>query len=303
MMALHRTFTQLDEFDAIPDPFAGNHDIDWAQVLSTPANTQSIPPSQPSSPEYFPDDPVDESFLAQLDMLDGTNPASSYTVPPSTLAVFDGQHPPHIVPSPVPPTVLTPPRVRSKRSREDSQEGVLTPSRKSNTGSSPTSDSRRKRRKGVDTSRLILAGFEEELTCPICCDIFVATHMLNCGHSFCGDCAWQWVVKNKKMGCPICRTPLTSKPMVPNISMDKMVDMHIQMLSRGYTGDAGWQTAGPKLAEFLERQKKWKNGAAERDKDILSAAVKPVAVWLVSDDEDDDEDDEDEDEYEDSSET
>ncbi|KAJ6501108.1 hypothetical protein C8R47DRAFT_1317160 [Mycena vitilis] len=274
-MALHRTLTQLDEFDAIPDPFAGVHDIDWAQVLSTPADTQSVTPSRPSTPEYFPDDPVDESFLAQLDMLQGMDPAFSDTVPPSTP---DGQH---TVPPDVLPTVLTPPRVRSKRSWGDSQEWALTPSRKSDTSSLPASDSRRKRWQGVDPSRLILAGFEGELTCPICCDIFVGTHMGSCGHSFCGDCAWQWLAKNKLItGCPICRTPLMR--MVPNLSMDKMVDLHIQMLSRGYTGDAGWKTLGPKLTEFLGRQKKWKDGAAERGKEPLSTA----AVWLAPDGED-----------------
>jgi hypothetical protein len=43
--------------------------------------------------------------------------------------------------------------------------------------------------------------------------------------------------------------------MIPNISMDKMVDAHIQMLSRGYSGDPDWQIGGQKLAEFRERQK------------------------------------------------
>lgn len=56
-----------DEFDLIPDPFAGEN-IDWNQVLAPPIATQANPPS---SPEYFADDSaLDESILAQLDMLD-----------------------------------------------------------------------------------------------------------------------------------------------------------------------------------------------------------------------------------------
>jgi hypothetical protein len=69
------TRAQLDEFDIIPDPFAENEDIDWIQLLATPATTQSTPPRPPSSPDYFPDDPLDQYVLAQLDMLDGTNTA------------------------------------------------------------------------------------------------------------------------------------------------------------------------------------------------------------------------------------
>ncbi|KAJ6574765.1 hypothetical protein B0H19DRAFT_612413 [Mycena capillaripes] len=141
--------------------------------------------------------------------------------------------------------------MRTKRPRTASEEGILTPSRKSSSYSPPQSGSQRKRRKGVDT---ILAGFEEDLMCPICCDIFVATHLLNpCGHSFCGDCGWQWAVKNQKTACPVCRTRLTSTPMIPNVSMDKMVDQ--MLLSRSYHGDTDWKIGGQKLVEFQRRQK------------------------------------------------
>ncbi|KAJ7666459.1 hypothetical protein B0H17DRAFT_265555 [Mycena rosella] len=91
----------------------------------------------------------------------------------------------------------------------------------------------------------------------------VATHLFNpCGHSFCGDCGWQWIIKNKNAGCPVCRTPF-NMPMVKNICMDKMVDMHIQMLC---SNDEDWRMNGRKLAEFQGRQKKWKDDVAERNK-------------------------------------
>ncbi|KAJ7785960.1 hypothetical protein B0H16DRAFT_1708185 [Mycena metata] len=291
----------LDEFDILPDPFANDDDLDWNQILSAPG---PLATQASSSPDYFPNDPLDESFLAELDVLENINVSSSApTVPQSTLPPSGGStstvHLSHLFAPPVPPIASSPPR---KRARLATEPGILTPSRKANSPSSPTSGSRRKRKKGVDVPRLILAGFEEELTCPICCDIFVATHLLNpCGHSFCGDCAWQWAIKNRKTACPVCRGPLARPAMISNIAMDKMVDVQIQMLTQGHNGEAGWRIGGKMLSEFRQRQKNWKDGAAERNKTVSAVAV-PVQprIWMVvSDDEDDedfeaDEDDEDE---------
>ncbi|KAJ7042585.1 hypothetical protein C8F04DRAFT_1076419 [Mycena alexandri] len=274
------TANGLDEFDILPDPFA-NDDLDWNQLLSAPVAAQA-----PSSPDYFPNDSLDESFLAELDVLENINVSSSApTVPQSTMPLSG---------------------IGQKRARATIEPGILTPSRKANSPSSSPSGSRRKRKKGVDVPRLILAGFEEELTCPICCDIFVATHLLSpCGHSFCGDCAWQWVTKNRKTACPVCRGPLACPSMIPNISMDKTVDTHIGMLTQGHNGEAGWRTGGKMLAEFRQRQKKWKDGAAERNKIVsaVAVAVQPRIWVVVSDDDafeaDEDEDDEDEEEQND----
>ncbi|KAJ7666460.1 hypothetical protein B0H17DRAFT_1210649 [Mycena rosella] len=71
---------ELDEFDVIPDPFA-DVDIDWTQLLATPAATQSTP-TRPPSPEYFSSD-LDDSVLAELDILDGTHASTSASSPRS----------------------------------------------------------------------------------------------------------------------------------------------------------------------------------------------------------------------------
>ncbi|KAF8078277.1 hypothetical protein FPV67DRAFT_1663028 [Lyophyllum atratum] len=86
----------------------------------------------------------------------------------------------------------------------------------------------------------VLSEFEDELTCPICSDIFVAAHLANpCGHSFCGDCGWQWKMKGKN-NCLICRTEFSREtPMIPNFAMDNTVEKHISAL--GQSGLAEWK--------------------------------------------------------------
>ncbi|KAJ7462724.1 hypothetical protein B0H11DRAFT_2054006 [Mycena galericulata] len=284
---------QLDEFDLIPDPFAGNEDINWSQLLATPVTTQ-VAPTHRLSPEYFPDDSsLDESFLAQLDALDSSIPISTTNHPTSILLpqptiplLAQAQQPIHLAEIFSPNFSASPLQTKKQRKSPDSPD-ILTPSRKNNSRPSPKSGSKRKRRKTVDIPRHILDGFEEELTCPICCDIFVATHLLNpCGHSYCGPCAWQWIARNRTAGCPVCRAPLTNTPMVPNICIDKTVETHIQMLC--YNGDIGWREGGPKLIEFRERQRKWKDGVGEREK-VPRVVVKPIVFVVVSDDEEEEE--------------
>ncbi|KAJ6519482.1 hypothetical protein C8R45DRAFT_23359 [Mycena sanguinolenta] len=296
--------SSVDDFDTIPDPFE-NEDIDWAQLLSAP---QAIT-TPPSSPEYFPNEPLDDAFLAELDLLDNPNTPSGSnavsTVPPQSTTSTSNVSQAHtttpiIQPaSPFPSTApSTPPRLSTKRRRTVSEDGSIPTSspRKSSPDTSSQSGRKRKRMKSTD---VILTALEEELTCPICCDIFVATHLLNpCGHSFCGDCSWQWVMKNRNTACPICRTRLsTMAPMTPNISLDKTIDLHIRMLST--YSDIEWQTGGAKLVEFRERERKWKESVAQRRRESRVPGVIKPPVWVIVSDEEDEEDEEDDEDYED----
>ncbi|KAJ7071522.1 hypothetical protein C8F01DRAFT_1110870 [Mycena amicta] len=234
-----------DEFDNIPDPFA-DVNVDWDKLLGTqPAQTTT------SDDDFSDDEPLDPAFLRELDLLDGTAPppGSIPTEPPSsyepqTMHKFD------------------------KRPRTESS-----PEHSTSAGESQTKKKRKMAR--------ILDGFEDELTCAICCDLLAAAHLLNpCGHSFCGECVWQWNRVKMKSNCPVCRTALKTSPMAPNIALDKLVDVHIQMLA------LGGQEGGEKLADITARRKKWKDGVAEREKQ---------RVWLVEDS--DSEEDEDDSEY------
>ncbi|KAL7864052.1 hypothetical protein AOLI_G00154720 [Acnodon oligacanthus] len=55
---------------------------------------------------------------------------------------------------------------------------------------------------------------EEELSCPVCCEIFRDPVVLSCSHSVCKTCLQQfWAIKRSRE-CPVCRRrcPLKSEP-------------------------------------------------------------------------------------------
>ncbi|KAI5991564.1 hypothetical protein EDD15DRAFT_1095186 [Pisolithus albus] len=63
----------------------------------------------------------------------------------------------------------------------------------------------------------ILGGYEDEITCPICCDILVAAFMCNpCGHTTCGDCGYGWIARNRySPTCAVCRSELIKSKASP----------------------------------------------------------------------------------------
>ncbi|KAJ7633472.1 hypothetical protein DFH06DRAFT_692784 [Mycena polygramma] len=252
--------TPLDEYDCLPDPFAGVNDVDWAQLLSAPTaqneSSSSRRRSRSLSTEYFPDEgPLDQNYLAELERLDGTSTPSGSGSRVSTATA--PRHSPvptdrcllnySLPPTPVSPT---PSSKGKKRSREVVEEL-----------DTPESSSQKKRRKDAN-----LTGFEEELTCPICLDILVATHTFNprasqqsvCGHSVCGECGWEWTVTKGKTECAVCRTRLASTAMIRNIATDNLVD---KMLSLG--DDADWKDKRTGVEE-RRKTRKWKDDHAAR---------------------------------------
>ncbi|XP_066564179.1 zinc-binding protein A33 [Amia ocellicauda] len=46
---------------------------------------------------------------------------------------------------------------------------------------------------------------EEELSCPVCCDIYKDPVLLTCSHSFCKACLEQHWVQKGSRECPVCR--------------------------------------------------------------------------------------------------
>ncbi|KAH9947696.1 hypothetical protein B0H21DRAFT_821698 [Amylocystis lapponica] len=113
--------------------------------------------------------------------------------------------------------------------------------------------------------RQALAGYEDELTCPICYDFLAASHLGNpCGHTTCGECGWNWISKHKRAPtCAICREKLMrDTPMIPNFAMDNTVERHIATLA--VSGHTEWAVEGVKYKDWVQRKERWKSDAAKR---------------------------------------
>ncbi|XP_070704526.1 E3 ubiquitin-protein ligase TRIM39-like [Pempheris klunzingeri] len=88
---------------------------------------------------------------------------------------------------------------------------------------------------------------EEELSCPVCCEIFKEPVVLKCSHSFCRACLQQfWNKKKARRECPICRRKCSLTEPTVSLALKNVADTFLREQER----KAG--TAGP-----------WAGGAGE----------------------------------------
>ncbi|KAG5648204.1 hypothetical protein DXG03_006159 [Asterophora parasitica] len=317
-----------DEFDNIPDEFAGVEGVDWGELLSAPPPPSSLADASPleatsheaiglpsgrspttSSTHYSCDDEVlDPAFLLELDAVEesillaevGPSTAQDTHVYSASGAAQPDDNGTVLAsgtgaPSPFPQvddssaqsstridyhsrffsdavaTLRPPPASSSSRQLPKLKEGEKdeSPLRAADVQKRPraetplpTTPSQSKKGKskaeGNEGVLRVLSGFEDELTCPICSDIFVAAHLGNpCGHSFCGECGWNWKLKCAKLGnpnsCSICRTVLSGDmPMISNFAMDNTIEKHIAAL--GESGRVEWKPGGTSYADWMARK-------------------------------------------------
>ncbi|XP_016116521.1 zinc-binding protein A33-like [Sinocyclocheilus grahami] len=68
----------------------------------------------------------------------------------------------------------------------------------------------------------------EELSCPVCCEIFKDPVLLSCSHSFCKECLQQFWRTKKTQECPVCRRR-SSKGLPPrNLVLKNLCDSLIK---------------------------------------------------------------------------
>lgn len=85
---------------------------------------------------------------------------------------------------------------------------------------------------------------EQELSCPVCCEIFKDPVVLKCSHSFCRDCLQQfWNKKKARRECPICRRKCSLTEPTVSLTLKNVADTFLRERERK-TGPAGTGAVG-----------------------------------------------------------
>lgn len=109
---------------------------------------------------------------------------------------------------------------------------------------------------------------EEDLTCSICMEFFLAPISLQCGHSFCSMCVIPWWKEGSATGnkCPYCQTNLASPPSEVLRTLDALTQSFIRHKKE--------KMGAEELQEFAETRKVKEEESADlisRRKEIAKA--------------------------------
>ncbi|XP_063042050.1 zinc-binding protein A33-like [Engraulis encrasicolus] len=74
--------------------------------------------------------------------------------------------------------------------------------------------------------------FEEDLTCPVCCDIYKDPVILTCAHSVCKACLQQFWEKKESRECPYCRRKCSKSFYPPNMALRNLCETFLQERSQ-----------------------------------------------------------------------
>ncbi|XP_076124217.1 nuclear factor 7, ovary-like [Alosa pseudoharengus] len=78
-----------------------------------------------------------------------------------------------------------------------------------------------------------LSLLEEELTCPLCFDVFKDPLVLRCSHSFCRGCLEQIDTTSSLRECPVCREPSSMNHIVRNLVLRNTCTTFSQQKDKG----------------------------------------------------------------------
>ncbi|XP_051724082.1 nuclear factor 7, brain-like [Ctenopharyngodon idella] len=77
----------------------------------------------------------------------------------------------------------------------------------------------------------------EELSCPVCCEIFKTPVILSCSHSVCKDCLQQFWRTKKTQECPVCRRRSSKSEPPINLVLKNLCESFLT--ERNETGSSG----------------------------------------------------------------
>ncbi|KAG7243467.1 hypothetical protein INR49_011023 [Caranx melampygus] len=70
---------------------------------------------------------------------------------------------------------------------------------------------------------------EDELSCPVCCEIFKEPVVLKCSHSFCRACLQQfWNKKKARRECPVCRRKCSLTEPTVSLALKNVADTFLR---------------------------------------------------------------------------
>ncbi|XP_062391312.1 E3 ubiquitin-protein ligase TRIM39-like isoform X1 [Sardina pilchardus] len=73
---------------------------------------------------------------------------------------------------------------------------------------------------------------EEELCCPVCCDIYKDPVILTCAHSICKACLQQFWENKGHRECPYCRRKCSKEGYLPNMTLRNLCEIFLQERSQ-----------------------------------------------------------------------
>ncbi|KAL6483728.1 hypothetical protein MHYP_G00086000 [Metynnis hypsauchen] len=72
----------------------------------------------------------------------------------------------------------------------------------------------------------------EELSCPVCCDIFRDPVVLSCSHSVCKTCLQKFWETNESQECPVCRRRSSKAEPPPNLALKNLCEALLESRSQ-----------------------------------------------------------------------
>ncbi|KAI4889208.1 hypothetical protein NFI96_005612 [Prochilodus magdalenae] len=91
----------------------------------------------------------------------------------------------------------------------------------------------------VTTMALSLSPLHQDLSCPICLDIFTDPVILSCGHSFCRACLQKSWTDNPRRECAVCRRRLSREHPPQDVALRNACETYIQQRRRSDSDSRG----------------------------------------------------------------